>query len=206
MSGERQSGSIRRWFYSDRLIANLSVSSDTATSTDASVVTERFQQLYFISETGTEDNASHLKLSSAREQDSGVYVCRAWNKGGRSSGNVTLLVRSNNPTDSPTSGGRGLTAGLLLAGFVTLAVGLLVCCYCCMKRVRSPANAFRNRLAEASSSASNLTAAGQYQKCDMVDSLLPSQREFHLFLIFMQISLDRATRSVKLSVNSLKFK
>ena len=181
------------WFYSDRLIANLSVSSDTATSTDASVAPERFQQRYYISETGTEDKTSHLKLSSAREQDSGVYVCRAWNKGGRSSGNVTLLVRSTNPTDSPTSAGRGLTAGLLLAGFVTLAVGLMVCCCCCMKRARSPANAFRNRLAEASS-ASNLTAAGQYQKCDMVDSLLPSTRECHLFFKFMQISSDvRAT-------------
>jgi Immunoglobulin domain len=85
------------WFYSDRLIANLSVSSDTATSTDASVNTERFQQLYFISETGTENNTSHPKLLPAREQESGVYVCGAWNKGGRLSGNVTLLVRSNNP-------------------------------------------------------------------------------------------------------------
>lgn len=150
-----------KWFFGDRLIANLTMSSQEAAEAEAGSGSSnpQLQQIYYLRESGTTDKTSHLTLASAREQDSGSYVCWATNKADRIAANVTLLVRPS------TEGGgmsRGLIAGLIMGVFTFLITCMLVCCFCSMKRARMHAN-LRNR---RSSSAPPLS--GQYDKSDLL--------------------------------------
>ena len=150
-----------QWFFADRLITNLTLNSQEVVEPDAtsgSSNPQQQQQIYYLRQSGATDKMSHLTLASAREQDSGSYVCWATNKGDRISANVTLLVR---PSEA---GGmsRGLIAGLIMGVFTFLVTCMLVCCFCSMKRARSHAN-LRNR---RSSSAPPLS--GQYDKSDLL--------------------------------------
>ena len=117
------------WFFADRLIANLSSSPSESSSSSA------IHQVFYVREIGERtDRTSELVLASAREQDSGVYVCAATNRAERAMVNVTLLVK---PNPNEMGGlGRGLTAGLILAFFAVLVICLLVCCLCSLKRAR----------------------------------------------------------------------
>ena len=163
-----------QWFFGDRLITNLTLSSSTSSSssssaessaeadtsaTEAPKAVNREHQVYYLRESGTMDKTSQLTLSWAREQDSGTYVCWAANKADRVAGNVTLLVRA-----SAESGGlsRGVIAGLILGIFTFIITCMLICCFCSMKRARMHAN-LRNR---RSSSAPPTT--GQYDKSDLL--------------------------------------
>ena len=151
-----------QWFFGGRLITNITLSSRETGEVDAtsgSSNQQPQQQIYYLRESGTTDKTTHLTLASAREQDSGSYVCWVTNKADRISANVTLLVR---PSTEAGGMGRGLIAGLIMGVFTFLVTCMLVCCFCSMKRARMHAN-LRNR---RSSSAPPLS--GQYDKSDLL--------------------------------------
>lgn len=131
------------WFFADRLIVNM-------TSDEAN-----FHQVYFVREAGDKtDKVAQLVLNSAREQDSGFYVCQAVNRANKVAANVTLLVRGGG---SEMTGSRGFTAGLILAVFAILIAVLLVCCVCSLKRARSNASMRMRRRASSMSGLQQLS-------------------------------------------------
>lgn len=159
------------WFFADRLIVNLTTPEENPPTVN---------QVYYLREVSDKidktDKTSTLMLASAREQDSGFYVCQATNRADKVSVNITLLVKSNGIDLAAGQLSRGLTAGLILAIFGMLILVLLVCCLCSLKRARMHASLRHRRPSTVMGVPSmNGNAGGMFDKLDQMDNFLRRQ-------------------------------
>jgi hypothetical protein len=164
------------WFFADRLIVNLTTPEETPPPTSSTV-----NQIYYLREISDRidktDKTSTLVLASAREQDSGFYVCQATNRAEKVSANITLLVKSNGVDLAAGQLSRGLTAGLILAIFGMLILVLLICCLCSLKRARMHASLRHRRPSTVMgvSSMNGQHSGSMFDKLDQMDNFLRRQ-------------------------------
>ncbi|XP_057375481.1 uncharacterized protein LOC130696423 [Daphnia carinata] len=159
------------WFFADRLIVNLTTPDESPPAVN---------QVYYLREASDRidrtDKTSTLMLASAREQDSGFYVCQATNRADKVSANITLLVKSNGIDLAAGQLSRGLMAGLILAIFGMLILVLLICCLCSLKRARMHASLRHRRPSMVMGVPSmNGNSGGMFDKLDQTDHFLRRQ-------------------------------
>ena len=170
------------WFFGDRLVVNLTSPPQPESDSPATALNPApVNQVYYIREFvdrvhDRTEKTSILEIGSARDQDSGFYVCQAANRAETVSVNITLLVKSNGIDQSANLVSRGLTAGLILSLFAVLVLVLLICCICSLKRARLHANMRHRRpsvVVGVSSMNGGSLNASLFDKLDQID---PSSR------------------------------